>query len=126
MKYLGIDFGEKRVGIAISDDTGRMAFPNVVLENTPKLLEEVIKIIKDENVDGVVIGESKNFAGEPNKIMALIHEFVKNLNEEAGIKVLFEPEFLTSHQAERWQGKNDLHDASAAAIILQSYLDRLK
>lgn len=126
MKYLGIDFGKKRVGIAISDDTGKMAFPNMVLENTDKLLEEIINLVKNENIQEIVIGESKNFAGEPNKIMISIEDFVEELKDKAGLKIWLEPEFLTSYQAERWQGKNDLHDASAAAIILQSYLDRLK
>lgn len=124
MKYIGIDFGGKRVGLAVSDDTGKLAFPHSVIPNDEKLLEAVSKVIKEENINEVVLGESKNFAGDPNKIMKEIEEFKKKL-EESGAKVLFEPEFWTSFQAQRFQEKNDMHDASAAAIILQSYLDRL-
>jgi len=121
-KYLGIDFGSKRVGVAISDDGGEMAFPHSVVPNDEKLLETIEKIIKDEKIGQIVMGESKNYEGEPNKIMKEIEGFKKVL-EEANLKVFFEPEFLTSHQAQQFQGKNEMHDASAAAIILQSFLD---
>jgi putative holliday junction resolvase len=124
MKYLGIDFGSKRIGLAISDEEGKMAFPYSVILNNEKLTEEIEKIIKKEKIEAVVIGESKNFAGELNEIMAEIEDFKKELEEKTKLKVFLEPEFMTSIQAERIQGKNKMHDASAAAIILQSYLDR--
>ena len=122
-KYLGIDFGSKRIGIAVSDDDGKMAFPYSVIVNDGKLLEEIKKIIKKEKIETIVIGESKDFKGEPNKIMAQIEDFKKELEEELEIKVFLEPEFMTSAQAEHIQGKTEMHDASAAAIILQSFLD---
>jgi putative Holliday junction resolvase len=126
MRYLGIDFGSKRVGIAVSDEDGKMAFPHSVILNNENLFAEVEGIIKNEKVGEIIIGESKNFAGEPNKIMVEIERFKKMLEGKTKLPVLFEPEFMTSSQAEQIQGKNDMHDASAAAIILQSYLDRLK
>lgn len=131
MKYLGIDFGSKRVGIAISDEEGKMAFPHSVILNSKNTLDEIGQIIKKENIDKIVVGESKNFEGKPNKIMTEINKFKKELEDlpaEAGkikIKVSLEPEFMTSQQAQHLQGKNEMHDASAAAIILQSYIDRL-
>jgi putative holliday junction resolvase len=124
MKYLGIDFGLKRIGIAVSDDTGKMAFPYAVILNSKNTLDEIGEIIKKENVDELVMGESKDFAGEPNEIMAAIKIFTKTLEEKTKLKIYFEPEFMTSAQAEQIQGKNEMHDASAAAIILQSYLDK--
>ncbi|MFA6269619.1 MAG: Holliday junction resolvase RuvX [Candidatus Paceibacterota bacterium] len=126
MKYLGVDFGSKRVGLAVSDLNGQMAFPHSVVSNNKNLLLEIKKIIEKENIDEIVLGESKNFAGEPNKIMKEIEEFKKSLEEELKLPIYFEPEFMTSKQAELIQGKNDMHDASAATIILQSYIDRLK
>ena len=122
-KYLGIDFGSKRVGLATSDDLGKMAFPYSVILNDENILEKIEEIIKTENITDVVVGESKNFAGEPNKIMVEIEKFKETLEEKTKIKVYFEPEFMTSQQAERGLGKNGMHDASAAAIILQSFLD---
>ena len=126
MRYLGIDFGAKRVGLAVSDDTGRMAFPYLVLENGGNLLEDIVLIIKKEKIGEVVVGESTDFKGEPNKIMKGIKEFSEILKNKIDLPIFFEPEFLTSAQALHLQGKNKMHDASAATIILQSYLDRLK
>lgn len=124
MKYLGIDFGSKRVGVAVSDENARLAFPFSVLENNQKLLEKIQDIIDKEKIERIVVGESYDFKGEPNKIMKEIEGFKKLLEEKTKIEVLFEPEFLTSREAEQIQGKNKMHDASAATIILQSYLDR--
>jgi len=124
MKIIGIDYGERRVGVAISDDSRKMAFPVSVLENNDKLLQRIKEIIEKENVDKIVVGESKDFSGEPNRIMKEIEVFVKDLETQSDLTIVLEPEFLTSHQAQRYTGKNNMHDASAAAIILQSYLDR--
>jgi putative Holliday junction resolvase len=124
MKYLGVDFGGKRVGIAVSDDTGKLAFPFCVINNDKNLLTEIKKMIDKEKVNQIVIGESKDFKNKPNEIMWKIEKFKKELTEKFGIKVFFEPEFMTSVQAKQIQGENEMHDASAAAIILQSYLDK--
>jgi putative holliday junction resolvase len=124
MKYLGIDFGTKRVGIAVSDDGGKLAFPYSIVLNDEKLFEEIGKIIEKEKIEEIIMGESRNFNGEPNKIMKEIKEFKKELEEKTQLKIYLEPEFLTSAQAEHIQGKTDMHDASAAAIILQSFLDK--
>ncbi len=126
MRTLGIDYGDKRVGVAVSDEDGKFAFPLVVLKNTKSLLFEISEIIKDKEVGLVVVGESLNYAGEPNLIMKDIDRFVEELKEETALEVIYEPEFLTSVQAEKIQGKNQMLDASAAALILQSYLDREK
>ncbi len=124
MKYLGIDYGSKRVGLATSDEEGKMAFPYAVILNNEKLIDKIGEIIKKEKIEKIIIGESTNFKGEPNKIMVEIEKFTEELKEKFKLEVVFEPEFLTSVQAEKLQGKNEMTDASAAALILQSYLDR--
>lgn len=123
MKYLGIDFGSKRIGLAVSDESGKLAFPHSVVLNGKTTLDEIAEIIKKEKIDRVVMGESKDFKNMPNKIMAQIEKFKKELEEKAKLPVFFETEFMTSAQAKQIQGDNDMNDASAAAIILQSYLD---
>jgi methionine--tRNA ligase beta chain len=75
-------------------------------------------------VSEVVIGESLNFKQEPNQIMAQIKAFAHELQKKSQLPVHFEPEFFTSAEAEHIQGKTDKHDASAAALILKSYLGR--
>jgi putative Holliday junction resolvase len=129
MKYLGIDYGTKRVGIALSDEGATFALPLKVLPNSKNnhdLLDSINEVVCDNEVKTIVLGESKDFKGEDNKIMDKIREFKEVLENKLQIPVILEPEFLTSHAAEQFQGKNDMHDASAAALILQSYLDRLK
>lgn len=125
MKYIGIDYGSKRVGIALSDADCKVAFPKEVIENNENFLVRVLEYVKKEKVEAVVLGESKNFKGEDNLITKDIQELKKNLEKE-GIKVIFEPEFMSSVQVERNFGKNEMLDASSAAIILQSFLDKTK
>lgn len=126
MRYLGIDFGSKRVGIAVSDETNSMAFPYVVIQNNEKLIEEIEQVVVKEKITNIVIGESLDYTGAANKIMKSIKDFVATLEQKTKLTISFEPEFLTSVQAEHLQGKNEMHDASAATIILQSFLDKRK
>jgi putative Holliday junction resolvase len=123
MRYIGIDYGTKRVGIAVSDESGRFALPKEVLANDEKLIEAISALAKEVHAKAVIIGESKNYKGKDNAIMERIKAFRGKL-EALGLKVVFEPEFMTSYAAQRFQGKNELHDASAAALILQSFLDK--
>jgi putative Holliday junction resolvase len=123
MKYLGIDFGEKRVGIAVSDEDGKIAFPTTVLANDQNLMKNIVDLCMKNAVETVVMGESRDYQGEINTIMWKIQGFKKQL-ETIGFKVVYEPEFMTSKQASQITGENKMLDASAAAIILQSYLNR--
>ncbi|MCC6448315.1 MAG: pre-16S rRNA-processing nuclease YqgF [Chitinophagaceae bacterium] len=120
---MGIDYGSKRVGIAISDENAQFAIPNVVISNNKKLLSEVLNICKTNDISEIVLGESKDYKMNDNPIMKEISEFKLNLEREK-IKVHLELEYMTSAQATFFQKENKMIDASAAAIILQSYLDR--
>ncbi len=124
-RYLGIDFGERRVGIAVSDEEEKIAFPMVVLINDKDLLKNIVDLCMKNAVETVVMGESRDYQGQINDIMWKIEGFKKQL-ETIGYKVVFEPEFMTSVQAKQITGENKMLDASAAAIILQSYLDKNK
>lgn len=123
MKVLGIDYGSKRVGIALSDEGRQFAIPHSVIKNSKTLLEEVVAVTQKEGTTEVVMGESKNYEGGANSILEESLSFKKQL-EGKGLKVTLEPEFMTSANAERFQGKTNLLDASAAALILQSFLDK--
>src|ERR1035437_9068987 len=117
MRYLGIDFGSKRIGLAISDEGGSFAFPLQVLQNSEKAMGQILQICKEKNIGEIVIGDSENFQMEKNEIMEKILPFVEELKEKSGLPVSMHPEFMTSQEAERLQGKNNMLDASAAAII---------
>ena len=128
MRHLGIDYGKKCVGLALSDDDGKMGFPHTVLHNTPALLDELSALIEEEGVKVVVFGESKDLDGQDNAIQEDIKTFAKNLETNVDAKVVFEPEYYTTKQArdaQKLAGKGrDRADAVAAAIILTSYLER--
>jgi putative holliday junction resolvase len=126
MRYLGIDYGTKRVGIAISDEAGEFAFPKAVFPNNNFLLSEIKKLIQAQKITTVVIGESKDFKMKDNPIMKNITQFIEFLKQDTRVTVQLESEFLSSHQAQHIQGMVEKIDASAAAIILQSFLDKQK
>ena len=145
MKYLGIDYGSKRVGIALSDSGGRMAFPKKVIANrgVATLVGEIRELCATEKVDEIVIGDSRDYHGRPNEIMKEIESFSVAVQEEIKLPLHFQLEFMTSAQAaqpssgdkprgnarekkEGLKGDAALVDASAAAIILQSFLDKKK
>jgi putative holliday junction resolvase len=124
MRLMAIDYGEKRVGIASTDDSGRFALPRFVWPNDGALLGKILKFRNEENIDAVVMGESKNFSGDKNQIQGKIEKFKKEL-EDLGIKVFLHPEVLTTVEARRLQGGTSMTDASAAALILKSFLDTM-
>jgi len=128
MRHLGIDYGTKCVGLALSDDDGKMGFPHSVLSNTPALLDELTKFIEEEKVEMIIFGDSKNLDGEDNAVQEELKAFAAELEGNTGLSVAFEPEYYTTKQAkdaQRLVGKEaERADAVAAAIILTSYLEK--
>jgi len=135
MKYLGIDYGTKRIGVAKSDDSGSLAFPLTTVKAGPNAVSEVNALIKSEGAEKVIVGESRDFKGGANDVMEDIEQFKKDIEELSGLTVEYESEVFSSAAASRQFegdfGRKDAPsqeklDASAAAVILQSYLDRIK
>lgn len=133
-RFLGIDYGAKRIGLAISDENGVLAFPKEIAQNNPLVFKRIGEIIKAENVSEIVMGESTDFSGQPNAVAAEIGAFAEKLEKEFNLPVHKQKEFLTSVEARRHQDfggqarqhrKEKYADASAAALILQRYLDRI-
>jgi putative Holliday junction resolvase len=136
MRYLGIDYGEKRVGLSLSDEEGKMAFPYKIIKNDLELVDNIHNICGKEEVSAIVLGESTDLSGKPNKVMGCIEEFKRNLETEMDLPVYFEKEFMTTVEARGRggkevnnakkvvRGKQAAADASAAALILARYLDR--
>jgi len=126
MRYLGIDYGTKRVGLALSDEAGMMAFPHKVLPNTPSLLKEIEAIITEKRVDEIVIGHSLDKNQQPNKVQAAIEDLLTDLTLATGLPVHLQPEQFSTQAALQIQGRNDMTDAAAATLILDSYLTKKK
>jgi len=126
MRILGIDYGVKRVGLALSDENSKMAFPYGVLKNNAKILDDLKKIIKKEKIKLIILGLPFGLDGRETHNTKPTEEFKKKLEKEISIPIIFEKEFYTTKEAERVQGKIKHIDASAAALILKHYLDKLK
>lgn len=124
MRKLGIDFGTKKVGLALSDLEGKLAFPHAVIPNDAALLDTIERMIADEEVDVVVIGQSLDLDGTPNAVQADIEAFIADLTQRTPVPIHLEPEQLTTQQAAAVTGKNDQTDAAAAAIILDTWLQK--
>lgn len=124
MRYLGIDYGAKRIGLALSDESGRVAFPHSIINNTQRAVEQIAKLCNEKQVSVIVLGESLNNKREANPVMAEINIFKTKLAEATKLEIILEPEWFTSALAARSAEKDANVDDAAAALILQTYLDK--
>ena len=124
MRLLGIDYGARRVGISLSDESGAMAFPHATYKNDAALLSRLVALCAEKTVAIIVLGESRALRGTPNPIQKDISVFAETLGRETALPVVLEPERFTTQAALRLQGRTAQTDASAAALILDSYLAR--
>lgn len=127
MKYLGIDFGSKKVGFAQSDDEGRLAFPLMIAPNDQMLLKDTLELIREMKFSTVVIGESVDGNGKPNAIAKDARKFGATIENAIDVIVKFEKEWYSTVEARKQPGKGGDHevDDQAAAIVLQRYLDKI-
>lgn len=126
MRKLGIDFGTKKVGLALTDQAGNMAFPHSVVPNDAELLDVVTALIADEGVIEIVVGHSIANDGTPNAVHAHTEAFIADVTLRSPVPIHLEPEQMTTAQAAKVTGKNDQTDAAAAAVILNSWLEKQK
>jgi len=124
MKYLGIDYGKARIGVAVSDEGGRIAFPREVFENESEYasLHRISELVATEKIAEVVMGLPHAMPGVSQDFRDEVKGFSEKLKERAKVRVHFEDELFTTRIAERLSDKKS--DAAAAALILQSFLDR--
>ncbi len=137
-KALGIDFGLKRIGLSLSDDTQTIAFPfkYIINESLKKAVSELKEILDKENIGLVVIGMPIGLKGKQTEISVKIEEFIYELKEKIGerITVAVYDERFSSVQAQKSlieqnikrKKRKEKIDSVASTFILQSYLDRQK
>ena len=123
---MGIDYGKKRIGAAMSDKEGQMAFPYAVIENNAKKFSVIGKICENENISKIVVGLPKNLKGEETEMTKEIQKFGRRLRQKIGLKIIFQNEMFSTKEAVQIQGRRQEIDASAAALILDSYLKKEK
>ena len=132
-RYLGIDNGKKRVGLALSDPLKIIATPfrTLLVHNTNQVIRELDKIIDEQDVELIVVGNPLGMKGQQTVQTKRVMEFTDKLRD-IGYKVMLEDERLSSVSAKRVMieqeiktGYNkELIDQTAAAIILQQFLDK--
>jgi putative Holliday junction resolvase len=136
MKYLGIDYGTKKIGIATSDDGGSIAFPYQVIPNDHKFFDTLVQIITDTGVGEIVIGHSLMGNNVRNGISDDIDVFAETIERLTGLPVHMQDERFSSSavSAFNWskpvatprRTQKDIspQDDRAAAIMLQRFLDK--
>ena len=133
MRVLAIDHGTKRMGIALSDPSGMIALPLEFVPAEPfnAFLERLKTLIREKEVEMILVGMPRNMDGSYGPAAAKVREFVAVLKETIAIPVQTWDERLTSAQANRFliqadvsrKNRKDKVDQAAAAILLQSFLD---
>src|SRR3954467_13424514 len=135
MRILGLDHGTKRIGIAVSDELKMIAQPLEFIEAEPfaKFLERLKQIIREKEVELILIGMPRNMDGSYGPAALKVQEFVAVLRDAIITPIKTWDERLTSAQANRFliqanvrrADRKEKVDKTAAAILLQSYLDSL-
>ena len=136
MRIIGIDYGDSRIGVAVSDENGKLAFDICVVDATlgrKHAVTELIKIIEKYSADTLVVGLPTNMNGTRGDRVVKTEKFTKALKEVApDLTIVFEDERLTTKYADRLMLESGKHqkqkgvsDKLAAMIILQGYLDKL-
>lgn len=121
---MGIDYGAKRIGVAFTDKDETMAFPHGVVENSADVFRALKKLAEEKRVEKIIIGLPLDLNNEPTDATFGAREFAKTLAQELQLPVDFESEIFTTRQSARIQGTHEHIDASAAALILDFYLQK--
>jgi putative Holliday junction resolvase len=133
-RYLGLDVGSRRIGVAVSDELGLTAQPVLTLERRSRPREDLrslARLCRRFSVAGIVVGNPLQLSGEPGDRAAKTHAFAAELGELTGLPIHFWDERLTTREAHEIlykagharQKHRKVVDQVAATLILQSFLD---
>ena len=138
-RVAGLDVGNRRIGVAVSDVTGTLARPLGVLQTSglegdaiDRAVAELARLAAEEDgIASLVVGLPRRLDGSPNDMTPRVLAFAAALGARIGVPVILQDERLTSREAESrlalrekdWRARKKQFDAAAAAIILQDYLD---
>jgi putative Holliday junction resolvase len=123
VRYLAIDFGERRIGLATSDATGLIATPRKTVHRTSDraVIEEIRVFAREEEAEGIVVGLPHHGDGRENAFAPRVRSFARKLSEALGMPVEFVDEHLTSRAAAERYPSAEI-DAAAAAVLLEDFL----
>ena len=136
---MGLDVGERRIGVAVSDVTGTLARPLAVLRPSgldvdalDMVASEIARLAEEEDgVGAIVVGLPRRLDGTPTDMTPRVEQFARQLGTRTSLPVSLQDERLSSREAESrlavrdkdWRSRKARLDAAAAAVILQDYLD---
>jgi putative pre-16S rRNA nuclease len=139
VRVLGIDYGARRIGLALSDPSGTLASPWRLLMRPPSeastltmIVEQIEQLrVEDDGLAAVVVGWPRRLDGTPTNQTAIVEAFAHALEQRIAIPVVLQDERLSSTEAESrlavrerdWRRRKAKIDAAAAAVVLQDYLD---
>jgi putative Holliday junction resolvase len=132
-RVLGLDLGEARIGVAISDPDRRVAVPvGTVRTGAPQDVKAIAAILKEHDVVEIVVGHPLSLSGRPGTAAAHAEAFAGILRDLFGLPVSLQDERLSTVEAERalrgagvkGRDRRDVIDQTAAAVILQAFIDR--
>jgi putative Holliday junction resolvase len=139
VRVLGIDYGLRRIGLALSDASGTLASPWRMVqrpmseaETLEQMVEQIERLLADDDgLAAVVVGWPRRLDGSPTDQTPLVETFARALGQRVRVPVVLQDERLSSHEAESrlaarerdWRKRKGKLDAAAAAIVLQDYLD---
>jgi putative Holliday junction resolvase len=139
VRVLGIDYGARRIGLALSDATGTLASPWRLIERpsseieTMTIIEREIALLidNDDGLQAVVVGWPRRLDGSATHLTPVVEAFARALEQRVPVPVILQDERLSSHEAESrlavrerdWRRRKAKLDAASAAIVLQDYLD---
>lgn len=141
MRFLGVDYGRKRIGLSLSDASGLLARPwktiaargDAAAEDLAAVIEDLRR--EDDGIEAIILGLPRRLSGEPNDQTPLVEALHARLTALVrDLPVVLQDERLSSHEADAllarrekdWKKRKRLLDATAAAVILQDYLDARK
>ncbi len=125
-KLLGIDYGEKKVGLAIADTETKIASPFKILNNDKNILAKISEICQEEEISKIVIGLPLTLKSSTSKQTKIVFSFIEKLKKATYLPIIEQDERLSSSYAKsllKEMKVKHMDDDVAAMIILQSYLD---
>jgi len=135
MRILALDLGEKHIGVAVSDESARIAFPLIVLKKEKNLLQQLKKIVKDYEVETILVGHPLNLQGKEGSEGRKNRLEAERLTANLNVNCVLWDERYTTQQAQQFltddliggkrKQKKEKEHMVASAILLQSYLDYL-
>lgn len=124
MKFLAVDFGERRIGLATSDASGSLVTPRqtITRKSDAAAVAEIAEFARREEVEAVVLGLPHHADGTENELAPRVRSFGARLASELALPTTFADEHLTSREAASRFPRSVTLDAAAAAVLLEAYL----